>query len=279
MKAVVSWEGKLNNFFLKSYDLWKHSSLGNRTMKEPGFADQQLLSALDKAKIDVDTALCDSFNTSAVMRILSDLVTESNSAEELSDRTVTLLLRWVTRTVTIFGLDPEGDLNNPERIGWSGLDIPEPAKPYVYPAAQLRDNVRKLACSGSVDHTAIAKLAEGIEIAVLTPVAEASKLYDQLLQKFRTNVKDLATQQAPAKDLLALCDKLCDVHLWNLGIYLEDRNNMQPALVRPLDKLLLRHVRSKNQLAKRRQRLNWKKRPGRLRRKRSCESAQRSTHC
>jgi cysteinyl-tRNA synthetase len=60
-----------------------------------------------------------------------------------------------------------------------------------------------------------------------------------VLQQFRTNVKALAAQQAPAKDLLALCDQLRDVHLWNLGIYLEDRNNPQPALVRPLDKLLI----------------------------------------
>jgi len=237
MKAVVGWEGKLNNFFLKSLDLWKHSSPKTTTMQELGIADQRL--ALDKAKADIDTALCDSFNTSAIMRILSDLVTESNSSEALSDQTVILLARWVTRIATIFGLDPEGDLTNLDRIGWSGLDIPALAKPYVYPASQLRDKVRTLACSGSVDHIAIAKLADGIAIAASPPVAESSKLYDQVLQQFRTNVKALAAQQAPAKDLLALCDRLRDVHLWNLGIYLEDRNNPQPALVRPLDKLLI----------------------------------------
>lgn len=96
-------------------------------------ADKQLLMALDKAKTDVDAALCDSFNTSAVMRTLSDLVTESNSAEALSDQTVISLAQWVTRIVAIFGLDPEGDLSNPDRIGWSGLDIPAPAKPYGLP--------------------------------------------------------------------------------------------------------------------------------------------------
>jgi cysteinyl-tRNA synthetase len=62
-------------------------------MQELSIADQQLLSALDKAKADVDTALCDSFNTSAVMGILSDLVTQSNSTEALSDQTVILLAR------------------------------------------------------------------------------------------------------------------------------------------------------------------------------------------
>lgn len=97
MKAIVGWEGKLNNFFLKSLDLEKHLNPKTTRMQELGIEDQQLLSALDKAKADVDAALYDSFNTSAVMRILSDLVTESNSAEALSDQTVILLARWVTR--------------------------------------------------------------------------------------------------------------------------------------------------------------------------------------
>ncbi|TVY65506.1 Cysteine--tRNA ligase [Lachnellula suecica] len=239
MKSVVGWEGKLNNFFLKSLDLWKHLSPQTTTTQELGIFDQPLSRALDKAKADVDTALCDSFNTSIVMRILSDLVTESNSAEVLPAPTVILIAKWITRIVTIFGLDPEGDLTNLDRIGWSGLDIPTSAKPYIYPASQLRDKVRASACSGSVDYTAIAKLASGITIAASLPVVESSKPYDQVLQQFCTNVKAFAAQQAPAKDLLALCDQLRDVHLWNLGIYLEDRNDSQPALVRPLDKLLI----------------------------------------
>ncbi|KAI0816218.1 cysteinyl-tRNA synthetase [Xylaria sp. FL0064] len=239
MKAAVGWEGKLNNFFLKSLDLWRHSSLETTTTQELGIADKQLLSALDKGKADIDAALCDSFNTSVVMRILSDLVTESNSAEALSDQTVILLARWITRIVTIFGLDPEGDLSNPDRIGWSGLEIPSIAKPYVYPVSELRDKVRTLACSGSVDHAAIAKLADETIVVASMTEDESSKPYDQVLQHFRTHVKDLAAQQAPTKDLVALCDQLRDVHLWNLGIYLEDRNSSKPALVRPLDKLLI----------------------------------------
>jgi cysteinyl-tRNA synthetase len=239
MKAVVGWEGKLNNFFLKCLDVWKHSSPMTPTIQELGIGDQHLLSILDNAKADVDRALCDSFNTSAVMRILSDLVTEYNSAEALSDQAVVLLASWVTRIVTVFGLDPEGDLSNSTRIGWSGLDIPSPAKPYIYSASQLRDCVRTMAFAGSVDHIVLAKLANEISVAAPTPVAESSKPYNQVLQQFRTNVKALADQQAPAKDLLVLCDQLRDVHLWNLGIYLEDRNSPQPALLRPLDKLLI----------------------------------------
>jgi cysteinyl-tRNA synthetase len=56
MNVVVSWEGKLNNFFLKSVDLWQRSSPNTTTIQELGIADQQLLSALEKAKVHVDTA-------------------------------------------------------------------------------------------------------------------------------------------------------------------------------------------------------------------------------
>ncbi|KAK0721972.1 hypothetical protein B0T26DRAFT_800831 [Lasiosphaeria miniovina] len=192
------------------------------TTHELTIGDQQFLSSLEKAKADVHTALCDSFNTSAVMRILSDLVTESNSAEALSDQTVILLTWWITRIVTIFGLDPEGDLSNVDRIGWSSLDIPALAKPYIHPASQLRDKVRTLACSGSVDHTAIARLADGITIAASALVVESSAPYDQMLQQFRTNVKPSRPSNRQQK-----------------SIYLEDREEPQPALVRPLDKLII----------------------------------------
>ncbi|KIH89855.1 cysteinyl-tRNA synthetase [Sporothrix brasiliensis 5110] len=248
MKAVVGWEGKLNNFFLKSLDLWKHASSPTTAATDgdgTGAADQQLLGALDKAKADVHAALCDSFNTPAVMRVLSDIVTEANAATDaLSDKTVIVLARWVTRIVTIFGLDPEGDLGNVDRIGWSGLDIPALAKPFVYPASQLRDSVRALAVSHTVDHAAIVELADGIAATtnaqtVAVAASASANPYDQVLQQFRTDVKALAAQQAPAADLLALCDQLRDVHLWNLGIYLEDRIHPQPALVRPLDTLLM----------------------------------------
>lgn len=238
MKAVVGWEGKLNNFFLNSLDLWRTHKPTATTAQVLGVDDRELLSVLEKAKADVNAALCDSFNTSAVMRIISNLVTEYNSAESLSDQTVVLLAQWVTRIVIIFGLDSEGDLKNPDRIGWSDLDIPEPAKPYIYALSQLRDKIRNMALSGSVDHAAITELADGTVAAESIPISESSKSYDQKLQRFRNDVKALTAQQSSAKDLLTLCDQLRDVHLWNLGIYLEDRANSKPALVRPLDDLL-----------------------------------------
>lgn len=249
MKAVVGWEGKLNSFFRKSLDLLNNPSAPTSAAHEPSTSDQQLLSALDKAKFDVDMALCNSLNTSAVMKILSDLVTECNSAEVASDQTVLQIARWTTRIVTIFGLNPKGNLGNQDAIGWSGLDIPALARPYVLPMSQLRDKIRSMARSGSIDHTAMTELAASLKIAASPSMAESSKPYEQVLQQFRGDVKALAAQEAPAKDLLALFDQLRDVHLWNLGIYLEDRSDTKPALVRPLDKLLI-EARAEQESAK-----------------------------
>jgi cysteinyl-tRNA synthetase len=55
--------------------------------------------------------------------------------------------------------------------------------------------------------------------------------------QFQADVKKLASEKAPAKAILALCDQLRDIRLWDLDIYLEDRDR-QPALVRPLDKFV-----------------------------------------
>lgn len=93
--------------------------------------------------------------------------------------------------MAIFGLAPEGDLGDLGRAGRSGLNIPAAAKPLAYPVSQLRDKVRTLACSGSVDHTVIAKLADEGTAAALTPAKESCKPSHQVLQQSRADVKAL----------------------------------------------------------------------------------------
>lgn len=240
LRMATVWEGKLNGFFLRAHDLAE-----NRTMSVSADAQlssesdqQQLLDALEKAQSVVHEALCDSFNTSLVMQVISDLVSDVNSTSSVSDNTFLTISRWITRMVTIFGLDAEGDLTDESRSAWSGIHISESAQPYIYPASRLRDSVRQQARSGSLDHAAISQLAEGTSPAQDT-VTEASQPYKDVLDHFRISVKQLADQKAPGKDLLALCDQLRDTHLWKLGIYLEDRDAPLPALVRPVNKSML----------------------------------------
>ncbi|KAF2115248.1 cysteinyl-tRNA synthetase [Lophiotrema nucula] len=247
IKQTAAWEKTMNNFFLKSLDVAR--SALSTTSARPGDPDQKLLNALEKAKTDLDAALCDSFDTATVMSTLAGLVNEYNVVTGVQPQTVLTLARWVTRIVTILGLDAEGDLADENRVGWSGLEIPEAAKPYVHPASNLRDQVRSIAKSGSLDYTTIEKSADATSAP--TSSNQSSQPYVQVLQDFQGQVKKLAHDQAPAKDLLALCDKLRDVSLWDLGIYLEDRDHLgeKSAMIRPLDRSLVIERAEREQIA------------------------------
>lgn len=244
VKAGIAWEDKVNNFFLKAADLERNpSTLSPSTSPNDSpnstSADSTLLTSLSTAQKSLDAALCDSFNTPLAMRTLSDLITDYNSAvrASLTDATVLTLARWVTKVVTIFGLDGAADPNDLRRIGWSGINIPAAAKPFVYPLSALRDEVRRRAIaddasSASLNALVAAQQEPGkVQDAAALPYAEA-------LSQFQEDVRALAQKNAPARDILALCDALRDATLWDLDVYLEDREAPLPALVRPVDRQL-----------------------------------------
>lgn len=245
LRTTASFEDKMNNYFYKSSDIARNRKENGATESAD---DQQVLAALEKAKKDVDAAFLDSFNTPAAMRTISELVTEINSAKAVSDEAVLTVARWVTRILTILGLDSQGDLNDTARVAWSGVSIPSEAEPFIYPVSQLRDQVRQAARSGAFDHTSLTQIVDEVK-PTGSASGEAGKKYEQVFTEFQTSVKKLASEEAPAKDVLALCDQLRDTHLWNLDIYLEDRDPPQPALVRPIDKAVKEARREREEAA------------------------------
>jgi cysteinyl-tRNA synthetase len=244
LKGTAAFENKVNNFFLKALDVARSitnekSSVSVTKSQEVTENDQRMLKALEKAKADVDAALCDSFNTPVAMRAISDLISEFNIIGNVSPQIALDTSRWVTWILTVFGLDKDGDLNDKTRIVWSGVDVPHISKPYIYPASELRDKIRQAARSGTVDHAALVSLVDDVTIPVDDEkTVEDVNPYRNVLDGFKEDVKKLASTEAPAKDLLALCDQLRDVKLWDLGIYLEDRDPPLPAMVRPVDRSL-----------------------------------------
>lgn len=247
---TASLEDKINNFFYKSIDAARRSKDEVKDQHANPKAEQirtQVQVALDKAVKDVDTAFCDSFRTRDAMEAISDLITTFNALEDVPDDAILVLSRWITRILTIVGLDKDGDLTDANRIAWSGAEIPSYAQPFIYPAARLRDEVRDKSRSGALDHAELLQIADKIKPAA--PASnEAARRYEQVLTQFQRDVKKLASEKAPARDILALCDQLRDSHLWDLDIYLEDRDN-QPALVRPVDKLIKQARQSREQAA------------------------------
>lgn len=252
LRTTASFEDKVNNFFYKSVDIVRNQRNGSTVSvsqgsQEPG-QDQKVLAALEKAKQDVDAALSDSFNTPVAMRAISELVTEFNSAAAVSDETTLSLARWITRILTILGLDAKGDLKDESRVAWSGVGIPQEAEAFVYPASQLRDQVRQAARTKDLDHAALVQIAGKVK-PTGSAASEPAKKYEQMFTQFQADVQKLAGEKAAASDILALCDQLRDTRLWDLDIYLEDRDPPLPALVRPIDKAIKQAREEREQAA------------------------------
>jgi cysteinyl-tRNA synthetase len=226
-KGGSSWESYVTNFFYKVRDLEVHPNIAST-----GAADEKVLKAFEAAKEKVHNALADSFDTPTAMRAISGLITDYNSAgkADLSDGVSFDVARYITRMVRIFGLDGSSDPYD-GGIGWEGTDIPSEAKEFVYAVSRERDEVRQHAIAGDLSE----KLEDILAQHKPAQKQEARALpYAEVLSTFQENLRGLVSKQAPAKDFLALCDQLRDTHLWDLGIYLEDREN-QPAMVRPVD--------------------------------------------
>lgn len=228
----TSWEDKVNNFFIKMKD--PSALQGSGT-------DTSLATAVETAKSTVDEQLCDSFNTAGAMQAISDLITKYNSADKsaVNPKDVEATARFVTSIVNVFGLNGTGTADSTE-IGWSGIDIPEEAKPFLYPLSTMRDSLRQAARSKEgVNSEQVSKIIAQDSSATAEPeVSDAAKPYATLLTNFRTRVTSLEPSDGIGKEVLSLCDRVRDIDLFDVGIYLEDRDN-QPALVRPVTRELI----------------------------------------
>ena len=227
-KAGASWESYVTNFFYKVRDLEVHPNIAST-----GAEDEKIQKAFEAAKEKVHAGLADSFDTPTAMRAISALITEYNSTDKtgLSDTVSFDVARYITRIIRIFGLDGSADPYD-GGIGWSGIDIPAHAKEFVYAVSKSRDEVRQHAKSGDLSGAVIEDiLAQHKPAQSHEPEAVG---YAVVLTTFQEKLRNLADAQAPAKEFLALCDQLRDTHLWDLGIYLEDRDSL-PAMVRPVD--------------------------------------------
>lgn len=227
----TSWEDKVNNFFIKMKDPSALQGSG---------ADTSLATALETAKSTVHEQLCDSFNTPGAMHAISELITKYNSADKstLNPKDVEEAARFVTSIVNVFGLNGTGTVDS-LKIGWSGIDVPEEAKPFLYPLSTMRDSLRQAARSTEgVNYDQVSQIITQGHTPEQQEVSETATPYASLLTDFQTRVTSLGKSDSLGKEVLALCDRVRDIDLFDLGIYLEDRDN-QPALVRPVTRELI----------------------------------------
>ena len=234
VKEGSAFEEKVNNFFLGAKDLLSKQSKASGN-------DKSLVGALNSARASAYDALCDSFNTSEVLNVISRLITKYNNSDKevvkLED--VHAVATWITSILNTFGLNGAAGPDAPE-IGWQGIDIPEHAKPYVTSISIIRDTLRQEAKSKTgVSHERLEKVAGAANND--GSVSNAAKPYAKALTDVKSQVKSLEGSDDPSKAILALCDEIRDVKLFDLGIYLEDRES-GPALVRPLTREVKQRV-------------------------------------
>ncbi|CAG9970651.1 unnamed protein product [Clonostachys byssicola] len=270
LSSAAAWESKLNNFFLQALDVGR--SLDDLAKTLDSIHDEELkFEALEKAKAGLHEALCDSFDTPAAMRIVSDFISECNVMEDLPSSALLSGARWVNRIATIFGLNPQGeaavlaqgDSNgaveqqqsvsnyHSQIIAWHGVEIPAAAQQPIYTASKLRDDVRQQVLSdpGHIDYAKLTELVNGASLGTQSSTAaNSNNRYQAVATQFRDDIQHLTKESAPAKDILGLCDAFRDVHLYSLDIYLEDRAS-GPALVRPLDQSIRKALEEKRAAA------------------------------
>ena len=236
VKEGSAWEDRVNNFFIKVKDV--------TGAKQGGVQDhnQELLGILEKAKNDTFAALSNSFDTSTVMKRISELISDYNiaynsSEKPLSSSATTLsIARWVTSMVNTFGLNGTAKPDDPT-IGWSGIDVPEDAKPILTNLSRKRDSLRRKARSKGIAKEDLT-LVSYPERDMTEVQAKAEAPYKSVLESFNQSLQSLPDSQTLAKDVLQLTDRLRDTDLWEKGVYLEDRDDGEPALIRPVTKEL-----------------------------------------
>jgi cysteinyl-tRNA synthetase len=247
VQAGSGWEDRVDNFFLNVRDAASDKTLSNHQ-------DSTLTLALQSAESEMYEALCDSFNTAKAMMIISRLVGEFNSAERssLSSESAREAGKWVTKMVNVFGLDAAANADA-DNIGWSGIDIPSPAKPYIFPLASMRDNLREAARSKEGISKDTINTALQLQSTEHGSPDASSALYADVLQTFKSDAITIASSSSNlSKDILSLCDRVRDMDLWKLDIYLEDRES-QPALVRPVTAALAAARQEREDRAKQKQ--------------------------
>ncbi|KAG5291747.1 cysteinyl-tRNA synthetase [Histoplasma ohiense] len=237
INAGNAWEEKVNNFFIKSRDVVGQPDVA------PGSADNTLAVALKSAQDAVHQSLCDSFNTAGAMYAISELISKYNIADKstIPTKHIQEAAMWVTSMVNVFGLNGSAP-PTPTEIGWSGIDIPDAAKPYLYPLSTMRDSLREAArAKDGISEETLKSIVEIGTAAIQRNSGEAEAeagIYKNVLLDFSTKISSLEQTNSISKEILTLCDRVRDVDLFDLGIYLEDRDN-QPALVRPISRELI----------------------------------------
>lgn len=159
INEVRAYESTLSKFFTTVRALqadYRHSvSEGVRISKKLGSKEKQLLDDLQVAQAEAHAAFCDNLSAPAVLRVVSELVSKSNTyiqatvagQTELCIEPLEDVTRWIVKILNILGFE-----TRPDGLGWvdgsaetGAASREDVAMPYVKALSQFRDAIRDLA--------------------------------------------------------------------------------------------------------------------------------------
>lgn len=206
-----------------------------------------LSAELEQAKQEFEAAMTtESSDTPRAMLVIFKLVKTANAHltdnKEADLAGLEALARWITKVVGIFGLDSHA--KEPYNgIGWTAAIVADvEPKVAVEPYIAIL-NKAKLDVSGlSVENDAISSLLkenptaefESLATSGSRDIEQLALPYVRTVSKLRDELRRIASSQSPKakKDILALTDRIRDQDLTNLGVYLDDRPDNQPSLIK-----------------------------------------------
>ncbi|KAI1437504.1 cysteinyl-tRNA synthetase [Xylaria sp. CBS 124048] len=256
-----TWETTVNNFFtnvksllVEAQDSGSSSpSPLNGAVQDLSIADNKptegLLADLEQAKKDVQAAFSNSFDTPQVMRVIADIIRKANihigaPNGNLELSAVESIARWVTKIVGILGLD--ANARPPyEGIGWvsaaSLVDV-DPATavgPYETVYNSVLSDIETLdfpapeTLADLMSQSPKAEFESLVEAGVRDP-EQIGLPYIRATSKLRDELRRIVPSAEPElkKSILALSDRIRDFDLTNIGVYLDDRPDGQPSLIK-----------------------------------------------
>lgn len=250
------WESTVNNFFttVKSLlaEVGTPTSSAGKSLENLSLSDSKnsLHSSLAKADSELAAALNDSFDTPRAMRTIYDLIKEANiyinTHKASADiEALAAVARWVTKIVGIFGLDANASAPY-NGLGWvsgaasSSADPKETVAPYAAVYQETKKEVESLGLSSEVLDNLLRTDVDA-EFATLVSAGESdpesiSMPYLRGISRMRDELRRLAPSSPSKKQILSFSDKIRDVDLTNLGVYLDDRPDNQPSLIKFVSK-------------------------------------------
>lgn len=207
-----------------------------------------LLAELEQAKTELHAALLNSFDTPKAMLVILKLVNTTNvflkDNKDVNLAEVEAIARWITKIVGIFGLDSNA-VAPYDGIGWASaisadIDPKTAVEPYAAVVQRVKADVEGLKLAGAEE--TMGRLLQHDPAPEFQTLAESGtrdleKLalpYVRATASIRDELRRVVSSQEPEtkKKLLALTDRIRDNDLTDLGVYLDDRPDNQPSLIK-----------------------------------------------